>query len=485
MATPTLEREAAGERARTAGSGEDTVAGAASGPATVRTPTDDIPSCLHQLLSGLAGVVDTGAWSLSDQQPRCSLREAWRVRAGLDELITRLVTAVDQRALAVDDGASSTQAWLVWRLAASRSCAAALLAQARMLSPRVEATRLAWAAGDVSTEQATIIATTVESLPTDLDDEACCRAEAILLERAPHLTQPELRIFANRVIEVVDPEGADARLGAALEAEEARALVQAQLRRRRREDGSSDLSGRLPDLHADMLYTLLDTLASPRRAGTREPGIATGAGISPVVDIDGDHSDSEIGVLTAAQRYGRAFCELIEHLPTDGTGHPAAANATIVVTIDAATLATGVGCAMRDTGSPISAAQTRRLACTAGILPMILDGRSRILDHGMTRRLFDRHQRLALTVRDKGCVWRGCDRPPAWCEAHHITAWSRGGPTDLANGCLLCSFHHHLLHRGEWAIRMSKDHVPDVIPPRRIDPEQRPLRHQRFVSMRN
>ncbi|MGI8578865.1 MAG: HNH endonuclease signature motif containing protein [Nocardioidaceae bacterium] len=71
-------------------------------------------------------------------------------------------------------------------------------------------------------------------------------------------------------------------------------------------------------------------------------------------------------------------------------------------------------------------------------------------------------------------------RAPGWCESHHITAWSRGGPTDLTNGCLLCTWHHHLLHKGEWAIVMATDGVPEIIPPTRIDPHQQPLRHQRF-----
>jgi hypothetical protein len=67
-----------------------------------------------------------------------------------------------------------------------------------------------------------------------------------------------------------------------------------------------------------------------------------------------------------------------------------------------------------------------------------------------------------------------------WTEAHQIAAWSRGGATDLANGCLLCSFHHHLLHKGEGAVRMAADGIPEVLPPHRIDPTRTPIRHQRF-----
>jgi hypothetical protein len=34
--------------------------------------------------------------------------------------------------------------------------------------------------------------------------------------------------------------------------------------------------------------------------------------------------------------------------------------------------------------------------------------------------------------------WPGCDRPLAWCDAHHLHHWVDGGPTDLANLALLC-----------------------------------------------
>ncbi|MFI0433261.1 MAG: HNH endonuclease signature motif containing protein [Candidatus Nanopelagicales bacterium] len=65
--------------------------------------------------------------------------------------------------------------------------------------------------------------------------------------------------------------------------------------------------------------------------------------------------------------------------------------------------------------------------------------------------------RRALDVRDGGCVIPGCDRPPGWCEAHHVTHRGNGGSTSLQNLALLCSRHHHELHLGMWTITVQED----------------------------
>jgi hypothetical protein len=437
-----------------------------------------LPACLVDMAASLDDAADLECGSLSEAQLRASLDVAWRVRARVEQVFTRLVAEADQRGLPVDDGASSTRAWLAWRWRMSRGCAGAVVSQTTAMSPRVSETRRAWADGDIAAEQAAVIATTIDGLSGDVDADRCRRAEKILVERAGELTYRELRVLANRVIEVVDPDGADARIAALLEAEEEHARQSTSLRRFRRGDGTTTVTGRIPDLHADMLYRVLGRLAAPRRVGASHADTGTGAG--SVLDVDGAHCDREGAPMSAAQRYGQALCELIEHLPTDGLPSQGAGSAAVVVTVDHDRLTSALGEALLDTGGRISAGQARRLACNAAVLPMVLGGDSVILDQGRSRRLFDRHQRVALAVRDKGCIWPGCDRPPAWAEAHHIGAWSSGGSTDLANGCLLCSFHHHLLHKGEWAIRMAADGIPEVLPPGRVDPQRRPMRHQRF-----
>jgi hypothetical protein len=123
----------------------------------------------------------------------------------------------------------------------------------------------------------------------------------------------------------------------------------------------------------------------------------------------------------------------------------------VVVLLDYDKLVSGLGAAQLDTGQELSAGTARRLACEAGVIPVVyrhaLAGPSQVLDVGRRRRFHTTAQRLALTVRDRGCTAEGCDRPAAWCHAHHDGAtWADGGGTSVAQGRLLCPFHHGKAH---------------------------------------
>ncbi len=130
-----------------------------------------------------------------------------------------------------------------------------------------------------------------------------------------------------------------------------------------------------------------------------------------------------------------------------------------------------------DMGGDLSPAAVRRLACDALILPAVLGTRSEVLDLGRERRLFTGAVRRAIMLRDGGCAFPGCDRPPRWCDVHHFRSWQHGGETCECNGLLLCSHHHHLVHQpGGWRI-IRQDDVFQFIPPAYVDPRQRPQRN--------
>lgn len=100
-----------------------------------------------------------------------------------------------------------------------------------------------------------------------------------------------------------------------------------------------------------------------------------------------------------------------------------------------------------------------RRVCDTGTVSVTVDSCGNPLDVGREQRLYMPRQRVALAARDGGCLWRGCDRPASYCEAHHIDPWAtEGGRTDVDRGILLCRFHHMELHHGGWRItREGKD----------------------------
>jgi HNH endonuclease len=89
------------------------------------------------------------------------------------------------------------------------------------------------------------------------------------------------------------------------------------------------------------------------------------------------------------------------------------------------------------------------------------------LEVGRTSRVVTAAQRAALVVRDGGCAVPGCDRPPAWCEAHHLVHWLHGGATDLANLALVCRAHHRAVHEGGWRLTRQPDGHLTATPPHR------------------
>ena len=144
----------------------------------------------------------------------------------------------------------------------------------------------------------------------------------------------------------------------------------------------------------------------PRRADVSPPPTPSNQ-TEPLVDPDLDQTP-----LPYDQRLGHAFGELIEHLPVDQLPQSGRSTPRMVVEIDYQHLIDGLGAATLSSGTRISAAQARRLACNSGLLPMVLGGDSVLLDLDREQRLFDHHQRIALGANQHGCIADGCDRPP-------------------------------------------------------------------------
>ncbi|MCG2798045.1 MAG: HNH endonuclease [Cellulomonas sp.] len=112
----------------------------------------------------------------------------------------------------------------------------------------------------------------------------------------------------------------------------------------------------------------------------------------------------------------------------------------------------GVPPAVDDDGSPVPASELSRLLCDCDLTRIVLTAESVVTDLGRTTRLHTPRLRRAIAARDGGCAWAGCTLPARYCQVHHPHWWSRGGGTSVDNGVLLCSFHHHEVHRRDLAV---------------------------------
>ena len=357
-----------------------------------------------------------------------------------------LLREADRRSLGDAAGAANTQQWVAGLLRIPTAEAGGLVKLARHLDDELPATAAAMQAGEISLEHARVISKTVRLLPSDVSTpELRARVDATLAGEAKTFDAKTLHTVGNHVLENIDPDLADRVLEKKLRLEEARAERDRFFAMGWDEStGIYQVSGRLPKVVGEELKLVLDPLAAP------QPGP--------------DGRD----VRSPGQRYADALGEAAHRLlanqlvPSHG-GNPA----QLVVTV------TRTGGRTLGTGIELSRKQVELVMCEANkaflFKPEHQPGRVTLLTDKQER-LFQKKLRRLLELRDGGCAFPGCDRPPNWCHAHHIVPWSKGGPTTLNNGVLLCGYHHRLIHQGQWQVRIAVDGLPEFLPPDWIVP---------------
>ncbi|HEY5224221.1 MAG TPA: DUF222 domain-containing protein, partial [Microbacteriaceae bacterium] len=214
------------------------------------------------------------------------------------------------------------------------------------------------------------------------------------------------------------------------------------------------------------------TLRARRDQERRNQQRRDGADDAQIADADTDGPLFE-DLRTIPQLQADALTMIASHvLGCDQV--PAAPSTTLVVRANLETLMEGVGFGQIDgIDQPVSAGTIRRLAATAGIIPMVMGTGSIPLDQGRAARLFSPAQRIALGERDGGCACCGLDI--AYTQAHHIAWWKRDtGPTNLSNGVMLCPPCHVRTHNDGWIIRVDKHGHVWFTPPPHVDPDQKP-----------
>jgi hypothetical protein len=341
--------------------------------------------------------------------------------------------AFDASGAAVADGLPTAAAWLRVHTTAAPGEARQLVGVGRALRDRLPAIgallrdgRIGWAS----------TATAVHALRQVRDRATLAAADAELAVHAPTLSPQELGHAARRILQHLDPD-----------------LAQADARRRWEDrgltlspmlDGAVSIRGQLDADGAAVLWSALAPMSTPHGPEDTRTGAQRRA-------------DALVDLVAKAAQIGAAGT-------VTGTGLPP----TLLVRVDLQTLiamdpastkkATTWNGAPRnplaelDWGGPILAETLARIGCTAQLIRIVTDGKSRVLDLGQSKRLAQPAQKLALAARDNGCVFPGCERPPEWSDAHHVIPWIQGGATDIACLVNLCRFHHRLVHEGGWTL---------------------------------
>jgi hypothetical protein len=311
-------------------------------------------------------------------------------------------------------GAASCGAWLRNACRLSPVAAAQHLDVARQL-PELPRTSQSAVEGSIGFHHAAVIAQCANQIGVP----AVRKVEDTLVEAARAVDPRALRIVTRRLRYCVDPDGAFADA----EADHARRYFNLS----QTYDGVFHVEGLLDAEGGAALRSAIDALDVR------------------VVD----------DARTAAQRRADALVELARgalqwgELPAVAGERP-----HLTVTASDALLRGERGCAageMRWAG-PVVAETVRRVACDASVSRVVVGGAGEPLDVGRASRTIPSALRRALVVRDGGCRFPGCDRPPEWTDGHHLQHWADGGETKLENLVLLCRRHHRVVHEGRWRL---------------------------------
>lgn len=223
------------------------------------------------------------------------------------------------------------------------------------------------------------------------------------------------------------------------------------------DDGMTRVHGLLDPESAAIVIAAFDQVTSPRRNGPRFVDPAEASRAQRIVDDP----------RTTDQLVADAFVDIVRIAGSADPGRVFGQRRPAVqIHVERSDFDRGCGGAhLEGQTAAVSMATAYRIACTSGAVPILFDGVDAI-DVGRAQRTFTERQRVALAARDGGCRWPGCDRPPSWTEAHHLAEWRRdGGETDLANGVLLCRFHHLRVHNLGWRIERRGSELVAIGPP--------------------
>jgi hypothetical protein len=409
-----------------------------------------------EAVAGMVACLDAlaaaNAWSLPAGELARLLVDVEVVARRLDAARVDLAAQAESSGVAEHEGATSLPALLRARAdVAPRATKERLWLHAALGGLPVA--REAFAAGEISQSGAAAVCTAMASLPPQLPARLTSPVEQLLVDVA---AEEGTAAVSRRAMEITHRFAPDE-----LARREARAAERDRFRLVLRHDGGISFTGSYGVEAAARILPVLDAYAAPRPAAD---------GVPDMRDAETRYAEAFVQVCQAAGAHPNAPWR---------SGEPPHVNVTI--SLEALRGELGQLPGVLDHGAVLSAEATRRLACDAKVIPVVLGSAGEPLDVGRATRCWPIAIRRAIEARDQGCAMPGCERPPAWCDVHHRKHWADGGHTCADNGVLLCGRHHAIVHRDGWLIELL-DGKPWFTPPTWIDARRTPRLHSRFKT---
>lgn len=394
---------------------------------------------MSELRSALEALQGEELRSVSDEALEADFSELQRAGEILESERFRRLAEIHRRQSHRRDGYLSTASWLVDRHRLGWGAAAKEIRTARSLE-RMPHTRKALATGELSSSAVQVLVSARQAHPAQFR-----QAEPSLVEAARRLPALQLNHTVSYWRQTLDWS---------------QGLAEAErLHEQRRLAVSTTIFG----------MVRLDGHLDP------ESGETVLAALRYCQDVDRRKSDPE-DQRSPAQRRVDALGEICRRWldgPHGATGAGERPHVAVIVDIESLEGRAGRRSEFDHVG-PVHPEIARRWACDASVSRVVTRGRSEPLDVGRRTPVVPNPMRRAVIVRDRHCRFPGCDRPPPWCDAHHVIHWADGGMTALQNLVLLCRRHHRLVHEpGGFRLEMAEggpvfrksDGTPVGVPP--------------------
>jgi hypothetical protein len=328
------------------------------------SPGDLVSSALAAIETSLEELlaVDPTYWRTS--QKKDYLAKVEKLQAQQAALTLRVLAVSGD--IAEETGDKDASAWMCAELLVDKGAARSQIKLATAVA-RYELVAAGLAEGVVSEAKAQVITKALDKIEADpvATREHLVLAEKLLVEYATQLTPKKLRIVGKRILVEVDPVRFEEAEAKALLAEEERAQQKTALRVWDNHDGTIGFEGVLPTSIGMRFKRQVEAWAQPRK----QQLVDKGAPLPPWERL-----------------MGQGFARLVETIdPSSLPRH--GGDATVVnVVISLEELRKELGTATlgfdETNGTTITAAEARRMACNATIIPWVLGGDSEVLDMG-------------------------------------------------------------------------------------------------------